>query len=495
MLPARLKLRISRPLTAWWSSPNSGEKAMNVRLAATARAGVLALMALLLCPATGTAQTTYAEDFTGASSNNQWFFYKNACLNDGTSTSTASPGYIPSCTTILSTYYNASLPALGKSNTDNYLSGGDLGFLGGSSAPGSISAQLPDLLPSSTNPNSGGALRFTNGAPYGFHQNGAIVSNFVFPTNQGLQITFKTVTYHGDNQGGHGADGISFYLLDGCMPIAGGTLPAGCTTNALGETGTTASGDNSASGGGYQPGRIGLRGAGNITWRTLNSAYGTYTTSTAPYYPASLATSCYVKGGTYSTTTGLCSGNPTDSMMAVQKACSSGNLYNYANSSGSVTSSSVTNPTSAGAASLTNTANTAGIVDYTALANAYKVITSFSIANEAATQRESTLVANTSTNDANPITYKLKITPNNLLSLSVSYNGGVWQPITSGQSITAANGTLPSYFRFGFAGSTGGSTNILEVMCFKAAPNETSNSSGGVNNNQKPTVKTGTQVD
>ena len=34
------------------------------------------------------------------------------------------------------------------------------------------------------------------------------------------------------------------------------------TVNTLGETGTTASGDNTATGGGYQPGRIGLRGAG-----------------------------------------------------------------------------------------------------------------------------------------------------------------------------------------------------------------------------------------
>src|SRR3569833_3930173 len=73
--------------------------------------------------------------------------------------------------------------------------------------------------------------------------------------------------------------------------LAGGYLGLGIdewgnflngTTNTLGETGATASGDNTASGGGYQPGRIGLRGAGNITRRTLNSAYGTYTPSTAP---------------------------------------------------------------------------------------------------------------------------------------------------------------------------------------------------------------------
>ena len=231
MLPPRLTQRISRPLTAWWPSPKSGEKAMNVRLAATARAGVLALMALLLCPATGLAQTTYSEDFTGATSNNQWFFYNGACLTAGNNTSTTSPGYIPGCATILSTYYYPVLNALGKTNSDSYLTGGDLGFLGGSTAPGSVSAQLPDALPSPTNANSGGALRFTNGYPYGSHENGAIVSNFVFPTNQGLQITFKTVTYHGDNQNGHGADGISFYLLDGCMPIAGGAVPSGCPSS------------------------------------------------------------------------------------------------------------------------------------------------------------------------------------------------------------------------------------------------------------------------
>ena len=115
------------------------------------------------------------------------------------------------------------------------------------------------------------------------------------------------------------------------------------------------------------------------------------------------------------------------------------------------------------------------------MANAYKVITAFQIANEAATVRGSTLVANTTTNDANPITYQLKITQDGLLSLSFSYNGGTWQPVITGQDVTSSNGALPTYFRFGFAGSTGGSTNIHEVMCFKAAPTETSESSGGVN--------------
>lgn len=523
---------------------------MNLRINTLAKAGVMLLVLLLAFPGIGRTQVQYTEDFTGTTSNNQWFFYNGACLTAGTNTSTISPGNIPGCKTIFTTYYNPIIAALGKSTSDSFLAGGDLGCLGIAPSSGSCSSTItPDLIPAVGNANSGGALRFTNaggsGSAIGQHENGAIVSNFVFPTNQGLSITFKTVTYHGDNNGGHGADGISFYLLDGCMPIAGGTVPAGCpaspvygssstfsgigawggslayscsnsnapyeglagaylglgideygnflngTSNTLGESGTSASGDNTYSGGGYQPGRIGLRGAGNVSWQALTNAYGSYTGTSSPYYPASLATSCYIKGGTLSG--GLCSGNPTDAMMAVQKTCSTGNLYNFS-SSGTVTSNSVKNPTSTGAASLSNSVNTAHILDYTAMANAYKVITAFNIANEAATIRGSTLVANTSSNDANPITYQLKITQDGLLSLSFSFNGGTWQPVITGQDVTSSNGALPTYFRFGFAGSTGGSTNIHEVMCFKAAPTETSQSSGGVNVFENPTIKYGTQL-
>src|SRR5262249_1133532 len=113
---------------------------------------------------------------------------------------------------------------------DANLFGGSLGYLGSATAP---SSQVADA-------NGSGALRFTNGNPGGYHQNGAIVSGFTFPTNHGLQLTFQAVTYLGDNQGGHGADGISFYLLDGCMPLSGGTVPStGCTTNPIYGSGNT----------------------------------------------------------------------------------------------------------------------------------------------------------------------------------------------------------------------------------------------------------------
>src|SRR6185312_7515144 len=183
-----------------------------------------------------------------------------------------------------------------------------------------------------------------------------------------------------NGSGKDGADGISFYLLDGCMPVAGGAtssitgaaVPSSCgtnsiygtstfpaigawggslaytcsnsnspfdglvgaylalgideygnflngTTNTLGESGTSATGDNTASGGGYQPGRIGLRGAGSIAWQALTNAYGTASTS-GPYYPASLATTCS-NGAAYNASTNSCG-----------LACTNGAVYNSSTS-------------------------------------------------------------------------------------------------------------------------------------------------------------------
>ena len=196
-------------------------------------------------------------------------------------------------------------------------------------------------------PATKGALRFTNGSPYGYSENGGIVFATPFPTGQGVSITFKTVTYLGDSggSGSDGADGLSFFLMDATqlntatitgvgsgngngLGSWGGSLGYTCSnantpfngligaylglgideygnflngsTNTLGEGGTSATGDNTASGGGYQPGRIGIRGAGNVAWATLTGAYGSNPNSNGkPYYPGSLATSCAISGGTY----------------------------------------------------------------------------------------------------------------------------------------------------------------------------------------------------
>ena len=316
-----------------------------------------ALMALAL-PVAAPAQTTVSEDFTGASTTNSWYFFNGACLTAGSAVgvepSGGGGGQMPGCTAI-------GIGGAGPLYYNENLVGGYSGVSGGSQT-------LPD-------PVGHGALRFTNGnlagngnpgSAGGLHQNGGIVSATPFPTGQGLSVTFKTVTYRGDKGGSSaadGADGMSFYLMDASqlntatitgvasgdgngLGAWGGSLGYSCsnsnypyngliggyiglgideygnflngTTNTLGESGTTASGDNTASGGGYKAPRIGMRGAGNVAWNTLTGAYGSNPgSSSSPYYPGSLAQSCLNGGGTYNASTGVC------------ETCTTGINYGY----------------------------------------------------------------------------------------------------------------------------------------------------------------------
>jgi len=330
--------------------------------------------AALLFAAAAPAQVLLSEDFTGATTSasngtGNWLFYNGACLTAGTGTNTSPPAStVPGCTTVLSTYYNvANAGGVSQKVADAYLVGGANGYLGGTTAPTSIANQVPD-------PVGQGALRFTNGSQggsYGFGERGSIVSTNAYPSNSGINVTFKTVTYHGNGGGNgstvsgangkEGADGISFFMMDGCVPLSGATMPAGgCTTNAIytGAAGNTysgnfsaiggtggslayscsngntpydglvgaylgvgideygnflngtavtlstqsglgkgitpvASGDNTNTGGGLYANRIGVRGAGSVSWQALTNAYGVNpNNSSLPYYPASLATSC-----------------------------------------------------------------------------------------------------------------------------------------------------------------------------------------------------------
>jgi len=400
----------------------------SVRLCATAL--------IALAPAAAWAQLNISDNFTGASSTYNWQAFNGACLTAGNNT-----GNIPAC-------YG-------------------LAYYGGQTLVGGSSGLLPDTA-------GNGALRFTNGYPGGYSQNGAIVSGFTFPTGSGLHVTFTTATYRGDSGGAgkDGADGISFYLMDGSKPPGigawGGSLAYTCSNSNTphdgliggylglgidefgnflngsnlepGYTGTNvATGDNTALGYGYHPGRIGLRGAGSVAFSVLNAL-------NSAYYPATLSAA--------------------NQQAAVQSTCSTGYLWNYSNPARPVQT-------------------TTAVADYAPVLNAYKELpTGFQIANESAMTRGA----------ATPITYDLKITPAGLLSLSYSYNGGANQLVINGQDITASNGALPALFRFGFAGSTGGDTNIHEILCFKATPFEQSASSAGLNQQQAAQVNTGTQV-
>jgi type IV pilus assembly protein PilY1 len=398
------------------------------------------------------AQTTTNDDFTQANDMNSWQTFDGACLTAGDGT-----GNIPACIGL--PYYGTQIQL-----------GGNSGYLGGATVPSSAATQIPD-------PPGKGALRFTNW--YG--QAGSIISSGTpFPSGAGLQVIFKTVTYLGNSGGGghDGADGIGFFLMDGAFSpydtgAFGGSLGYTCSnqnndSNVRPVDGTRRGfdglahgylglgmdeygnflnqGDNTATGWGYLPGRIGLRGAGSIAWAQLNALdpvkYPSTLTDVAPDYQRS---------------------------SAVQNTCRSGFLWDYSNLSAPVQT-------------------TTPILDYPAVPGGYTILNTVlpgqNIANEAATTRSA----------ATPITYNLKITQNGLLSLYISYGGGTYLPVITGQSITALGETEPTSFRFGFTGSTGGSRNIHEILCFQATPADVSGTSVGVNEQEATKVASGTQA-
>lgn len=507
---------------------------MNIK----SRIAILALFLGVVASHPGRAQSTFSEDFTGTSTTNSWYFFRGACLTASTASPGTSPGQLPGCTAVKSAYY------FGEN-----LVGGNTGASGGSTQT------LPD-------PAGSGALRFTNGSPYGNNEGGAIISQTPFNTANGLQITFKSITYRGNsgNIGGaggvsDGADGISFFLMDGSLtPTAigsqGGSLSYTCSNPgnigghsiidglvggyiALGidEFGNFLNAsDNTASGFGPAGNRIGLRGAGNVAWPYLNAHWPTqYPSSlTAAQQQTAVAQTCKfgylwdysnpaaptpylsptsVTSGTVSGTATRNSSTLTGVVLIppglVVGAAITGDSRGYFPNNTTVTAigtNTITLSNQAGSgASRSGSADTLNwtvtvpgqntfIADYPAIPNGYAILSGVNIANESAISR----------GDGTPIFYNLKIAPSGsgtqLLSLSYSLSGAAFQPIITNQDITAQNGALPSSLLFGFAGSTGGATNIHEIMCFKAAPNVTSGSSSTVNQKESAKVQTTTQA-
>jgi type IV pilus assembly protein PilY1 len=410
---------------------------MNIRSIVTA----LLLMAGF-APLPAPAQT-YTENFTGAATTNSWTFVTGACLTAGTPATTSAAN--PAC---------VGLPYYGGTPLFPSQFGGDTGT-------------LPD-----TAAGGGGALRFTDW----YAQTGAILSNFSFALTgagaQGLQVSFTTVTYEGDSGGGggDGADGMSFFLQDATYPADvgafGGSLAYTCSNVnfngtlrgsgiprgydglqggfvglGIDEFGNFLNqGDNTATGYGYVPMRIGLRGPGSTTWSWLSTTY-------PAYYPSTLTN--------------------WQGAQAVQKTCRTGHVWDYSNPASPVDTGIALN-------------------DYAVIPGAYSILpATHQLANEAATTRA----------QAVPITYNLKVTTSGLLSLAYSYNGGALQNVITSQDITAGGALpIPSNVRFGFAGSTGGSRNIHEIMCFQATPANVSQSSAGLNQKQTAKVQIGTQV-
>jgi type IV pilus assembly protein PilY1 len=478
---------------------------MNIRIIMAAL--VLALVgfhpAAVQAQTTSCTSTSVTENFTGATTNCTWNYYGGACLTAGStaSTATSSPGQLPMCKNL--PYYGSQTQVGGNTGNANQ-----------------------------DTPLTGGALRLTNSAN---NQSGAIVSNVPFSlSSSGLSVTFTTETYIGDSGsnshggGSDGADGISFFLQDATntnQPVTlgdyGGSLGYTCSntnnSSAQGYDGmvgayiglgideygnfldgswvTTPSTsstpasvvfnpssqganpqDNTATGYGKQANRVGLRGAGNVAWSYLST-----NAATKQYYPITLTSDQQLK--------------------AVRQTCETGFLWDFsAVHPGDTAGSGTYIPTNAGsgAQSISNPYSKAVITnipvaDYGAIPNAYTILSN-KIAVEGASKRGYATTATTGSSFGIPITYNLTITTAGLLSMSYSYNGGNFQPVITGQDITAANGTLPASVRFGFAGSTGGSRNVHEIMCFQAQPQSAASSSAGLNQKQAAKVQTGTQV-
>jgi type IV pilus assembly protein PilY1 len=420
----------------------------------------MAIFSMLAAAGAVTAQaatttSTSNDDFTQASDSNAWQTFDGACLTAGNGS-----GSIPSCVGL--PYYNNQVQI-----------GGANGYLGNTSSPSSGSTQTPD-------PAGQGALRFTNW----YQQAGSIISSGTpFPTGAGIQVVFKTISYDGDKGGAgkDGADGMAFFLMDGSLApydtgAFGGSLGYTCTNEFGNNDGTLRAdgtvrgfdgliggyiglgideygnflnpGDNTATGPGYQPGRIGLRGAGSIAFGWLNTNY-------PAQYPASLLT--VPDAGTV-----------TAARRAVHNTCATGHIWDFSNPAAPFdTGTSVADYAPVGAPVILSS-----------------ILPGKNIAAETATTRGA----------ATPITYSLKITQNGILSLAISYGGGSYQPVITKQDITASNGPLPPSFRFGFTGSTGGSRNVHEILCFQAAPSDLAGTSVGVNEQEAAKIATGTQA-
>ena len=401
------------------------------------------LYASLLLPLSAQSQLVISDTLTGASSSYGWQIFNGACLTAGNGT-----GTIPAC---------IGLP-----------------YYSGKTQVGGTTGRLPDAV-------GQGSLRLTNGdtgaGSNGNNQSGAVISTNPFPSDQGLQVTFTTVTYGGNgfknsNNQSSGADGIAFFLSDWAQPASigglGGSLGYSCSNVndvyngvqggyigiGIDEYGNfTNSGDNTASGSGAKPGSISVRSAGNVNWSWLNANYPSL-------YPNSLSSSSQKN--------------------AVQTTCRTGKLYNASSSSQTVVVNGVSTSISSGASS------NIPVLDYPLLAT-NQLPSTVTLFNQEA---KSTPLRG----GAQPITYGLTITKNGVLNMSYSFNGGVGVPVVTNQSIVAANGAVPAAFRFGFSGSTGGGSNVHEITCFKAAQMDVAVNSAGVNVQQSARVEAGTQV-
>ncbi len=285
-----------------------------------------------------------------------------------------------------------------------------------------------------------GALRLTNTDKY---IAGGVISDFSFPSDEGLDMSYLTYTYGGIS--GYGGDGMTFFLTDASynpdFGATGGALGYSCANAGASRRGGGISGaylgigmdtygsfvyrgdnsDKSSGLGGLSSNTIALRGAGSINLQYLQKKYP------APLYRWS--------------NTGNATTDHNVNSDLLNKICGDAEII------------------------ATNGQKTK-LLSYPLLG--YKKLSPKDMPLYTPVQSRA---------EAIPINYRLKLTSEGLLSLWVSYNGGLPQPIMIDADIVKQNGPIPKEFRFGFVGATGGAVNNNEITCFKAAPNNETQSS------------------
>ena len=519
----------------------------------------LAIVSALCLSGAAQAQVVINDTLTGGHSLFNWKALGGACLTAGDGSNTPSDG----------TQYTPSTAAL----TIPACSG--LPYYKSSTLVGGMTGTLPDAA-------GQGALRLTNGdtttGTNGNNESGAVVSNFTFPTNSGLQVTWTSVTYGGnayknshsatnsDNSAYNnlsGADGISFFLSDGGTtdkPIAptvggiGGSLGYSCS-NTNGSTTYDAngnpvtpngydgvvngylgigmdefgnfsnSGDNTSSGSssGQTPGAIAVRGAGHTSWSWLTANYPAYyaNASSSGVDPATAVRATCKTGLLYNYTgKGINVMVPTTNYTANYSATKTSCTKNCTVTTGSITSTSPIptsktkcdsdgTPDSSGSHSCTYT-NIASVAATTSqsvssgsaipsnvVGGAYQLDYNYPYLTGSTFPQGTYLfnqeaagstggASNAVRGKATAVTYALTITQAGLLTLTYAIaapGGSPGTPFTvlNNFDITKSNGPLPASFRFGFSSGTGGGSNVHEITCFKAAPNNTSGSTAGSN--------------
>ncbi|QTD46270.1 PilC/PilY family type IV pilus protein [Ottowia testudinis] len=432
----------------------------------------IAIAVFLMCALSAANAVVIEDKLTGKSSSYKWVPVNGACLTAGDGSVKSS---IPGCVGL--PYYTS---------RNSFLVGGHYGRLGSYSGY----EATPD-------PDGKGALRLTNGdisrdGTNGNNQTGAVVSDFTFPTNEGINVTFTTVTYGGNNYQGKGADGISFMLLDAAkspsvdasiLGAFGGSLAYSCANGKSIANGARggylaigADEFGNFSGGAITPAREAGRYCPDGYWETgMGGSYDCINRNN--YYSGKVWSPARKLSFQDNTNTGA---GFVANMLVVRGAGETNatelqHKYGGDNFSQDEVRAACKNGEIRGNSDFLN----------------YKFLESASLGTVANQQA----VTSPRRAGAVPITYEINLTTGGKLDVRYKYgSGGTVQSLISGKDIQKdyGNPAMPAEFRFAFGAATGGGSNVHEITCFKARPTSGNMASAAANVPGSQPLRSGT---